>query len=107
MTVELDLSRRVQVHVPEEYDGNEPAALVVFHDGSGFLDPDDDLRAGAVLDDLVAQGDLPVTIGVFVDPGEDRNADYDPCDDRYVTFLADEVLPAVAARWLDHPILVA
>ncbi len=103
-------SRRFWVHVPAPYDPAEPASLVVFQDGGGFLDPDDDLRAGAVLDALVHRGDLPVTIGVFVDPGtavgngradgrRQRNVEYDAFDDRYAAFLAEEILPAVTDRW--------
>lgn len=103
-------SRTVQVHVPAAYDPAQAAAVVVFQDGAGFLDPDDELRCGVVLDNLVHQGHLPVTIGVFVDPGEldggdapgapaQRNVEYDAFDDRYVSFLVDEILPAVSARW--------
>lgn len=35
------------------------------------------------------RGEMPVTIGVFVDPGEpdNRNAEYDAFDDAYATFL--------------------
>ncbi|MEO6512429.1 MAG: alpha/beta hydrolase-fold protein [Nocardioides sp.] len=100
-------SRRYWVYVPAQYDAAEPAALVVFQDGDGFLDPEDDLRAAVVLDNLIHRGDLPVTIGVFVDPGvsegvtdrKARNAEYDPFDDRYATFLLDEILPEVTGRW--------
>jgi len=118
-TVELSLgdsavypgtSRRVWVHVPAGYDAACPAALVVFQDGWWYLDPDGEVRGGIVLDNLVAAGELPVTIGVFVDPGvfagvedpagrKNRNAEYDAFDDSYVTFLLDEVLPLVRRRW--------
>lgn len=97
---ELEVAgRRVVVNVPASYDPDIPAGLVVFQDGAGFLDPGDDLRAGVVLDNLVHGGDIPVTLGVFVEPEPDRNAEYDAPDDRYATFLCDEVLPQVAARW--------
>lgn len=104
-------SRRFHVHVPALHDPTEPASLLVFQDGHDFLDPDDEMRAGVVLDNLVHRGDLPATVAVFVDPGvrtdadqtggrnRQRNAEYDAFDDRYVTFLADEVLPVVARRW--------
>jgi len=103
-------SRRVLVHVPAGHDPAEPAALVVFQDGSRYLDPTGNERGGIVLDNLVQSGDVPPTIGVFVDPGvfegvvdpnerKNRNAEYDAFDDRYVGFLADEVLPLVEQRW--------
>ncbi len=68
-------SRRFWVYVPAQYDAEEPASLMVFQDGEGFLDPTDELRAGVVLDNLIHRGEVPVTIGVFVDPGEQRNAE--------------------------------
>ncbi len=114
-TVELSLSdsavypgtsRRVWVHVPAGYDAACPAAVVVFQDGWWYLDPEGEVRGGIVLDNLVAARHLPMTIGVFVDPGvfegvedpaerKNRNAEYDAFDDRYVTCLLDEVLPQV------------
>jgi enterochelin esterase-like enzyme len=109
-TVYPGTSRRFWVYVPTQYTPTEPASLMVFQDGEGFLDPEDDLRTAVVLDNLIHRGDLPVTIGVFVDPGvfedvEDpdqrkhRNAEYDAFDDRYVSFLLDEILPEVTQRW--------
>jgi enterochelin esterase family protein len=103
-------SRRFWVYVPAQYDAEEPAALMVFLDGQGFLDPEDDVRSAIVLDNLIDRGDIPATIGVFVDPGvfeeiedpkgrKNRNAEYDAFDDRFVTFLLDEVLPQVTTRW--------
>src|SRR6476661_8175143 len=103
-------SRTVWVHVPAAYDPAEAASLMVFNDGWWYLDPEGEVRGGIVLDNLVQTGEIPVTIGVFVDPGvfadrddaderRNRNAEYDAFDDRYVTFLLDEVLPLVTAGW--------
>lgn len=102
-------SRKVWIHVPAQYDTSEPASLVVFQDGAWYLDPDGEVRGAIVLDNLINRGDIPVTIGVFVDPGlfgsdnlgnrKNRNFEYDAFDDRYVTFLLDEIIPKVAARY--------
>lgn len=100
-------SRRVWVHVPAGYDAAEPAGLMVFNDGWWYLDPEGQVRGGIVLDNLVHQGAIPSTIGVFVDPGtvvggeqpKNRNVEYDAFDDRYATFLLDEVIPRVTARY--------
>lgn len=119
-TIELDwndswaypgTSRKFWVHVPAAYDPSEAAALMVFQDGWWYLDPDGEVRGGIVLDNLIHRGDIPVTIGVFVDPGvfedvtdadgrKNRNAEYDAFDDRYVTFLLREILPQVTDRYL-------
>ncbi len=100
-------THRFWVYVPARYDVAVPASLLVLQDGGGFLDPGDDLRTTVVLDNLIHRGDLPTTIAVFVDPGvvegvpdrKARNAEYDPFDDRYATFLLDEILPEVTRRW--------
>ena len=85
--------RDIWVHTPAASDGVLPC--MIFQDGGGFLDPEDDLRAGIVLDNLIAAGDLPPMVGIFVDPVA-RNAEYDAFDNRYADLLADEVLPLVA-----------
>jgi enterochelin esterase-like enzyme len=88
--------RRFWVYVPAQYSASEPASLMVFQDGWLYLDPEDEMRVPIVLDNLIHRGEMPVTIGVFVDPGaETRNAEYDPFNDAYVRFLLTEILPAV------------
>lgn len=62
-------SRTVGVYVPSQYDPTEPASLMVFQDGQFYLDPEGEIRGAIVLDNLIHRGDIPVTIGVFVDPG--------------------------------------
>jgi enterochelin esterase family protein len=67
-----------------------------------------------VLDNLIARGDIPQTLGIFVTPGnisehypdtlgmgnpDHRAAEYDSLSDAYARFLIDELLPEVARRW--------
>ena len=115
-TVEFDWSdsevypgtfRKFWVHVPAQYDPAEPASLMVFQDGWWYLDPAGEVRGAIVLDNLIHRGDIPTTIGVFVDPGvfphaeipKNRNSEYDAFDDQYVTFLLTEIIPQVAERY--------
>ena len=98
-------TRSVWVHVPAGHDSLRPASVMLFNDGWWYLDPEGDVRAGVVLDNLAAQGAIPPTVGVFVDPGirtasedpKNRNIEYDAADGRYAGFLIEEVLPRVAA----------
>jgi enterochelin esterase-like enzyme len=100
-------SRAFWVHVPAQYDPAEPANLLVFQDGAWYLEPgpEGEARGATVLDNLIHLGDIPVTIGLFVDPGvfedesRNRNIEYDAFDDRYVTFLLDEIIPFVTERY--------
>ncbi|HZP29733.1 MAG TPA: alpha/beta hydrolase-fold protein [Acidimicrobiia bacterium] len=88
-------------------------ALMVFNDGGTYVADDGAMRVPAVLDSLVHAGELPPTMAVFVQAGRPEGADggmgdlatfrqrsveYDTCDDRYVTFLATEVLPLAEER---------
>lgn len=94
--------RRWRVYVPAQYAASEPASLMVFQDGRMYLDPGGEIRAGVVFDNLIHRGEMPVTIGVFVDPGEpeNRNVEYDAFGDDYATFLLTEIIPQVRDRYL-------
>ncbi|POH58061.1 alpha/beta hydrolase [Arthrobacter glacialis] len=100
-------SRKFWVHIPEQYRPGQPASLMVFQDGWLYLDPEGEVRGGIVLDNLIHSGDIPVTIGVFVNPGiftdleqpKNRNAEYDAFDDRYVEFLLTEIIPQITGRY--------
>jgi enterochelin esterase family protein len=99
--------RKFWVHVPARYDPNAAANVAVFLDGWWYLDPEAEVRAAIVLDNLVDRLEIPATIGVFVDPGmfsgasepKNRNVEYDVFDDRHATFLLREILPQVSSRW--------
>jgi enterochelin esterase family protein len=100
-------SRRYWVYIPAQYTASEPASLMVFQDGRLYLDPEGEIRAAIVFDNLIHRGEMPVTIGVFVDPGEleNRNVEYDAFSDAYATFLLTEILTNVqdSYRITDDP----
>ncbi len=109
-------TRGVWVHVPAAARPDDELACMVFQDGGGYLDPDDDIRGAIVLDNLVEAGAIPPMVGLFVDPGvfpgvesaqgrKNRNVEYDAFDARYADFLVDEVLPLARehARISDDP----
>jgi gluconolactonase len=94
-------TRHVTVYVPQQYDPSKPACVYVDQDGVQFSAP-------TVLDNLIARGELPVIIGVFVTPGVvqalnpaaelsrfNRSFEYDGLGDAYARLLLDEVLPEV------------
>lgn len=84
------------VYVPAQYNAANPAAVMVFQDGAGARQ-----YAVPVFDNLIAQGDMPVTVGVFIEPGgikaprDNRSFEYDTLSDQYARFLLDEILPEV------------
>lgn len=96
------------VYIPKQYDGSKPASLIVFQDGLRHADRDltGGLRAPTVLDHLIASGEIPVTIGIFINPGRladqsagskprNRSLEYDGLGADYSTFLLEEIIPFV------------
>ena len=84
------------VYVPAQYRAENPAAVMVFQDGAGYRE-----YVPTVFDNLIAQGDMPVTVGVFIQPGlfeggrSNRSFEYDTLSDQYARFLLEEILPEV------------
>jgi enterochelin esterase-like enzyme len=111
-TIFQNTVRQYWVYVPAGYDAAKPAALMVFQDGHAYVKADGDYRVPIVFDNLIAKGEMPPTIGVFVNPGHsgeelpadpwrasNRSFEYDNVSDQYARFLSDELLPEVARTY--------
>jgi enterochelin esterase-like enzyme len=92
-------TREVWVYIPKQYQDTAPACLLVCMDGILY-------DATTIMDNLIATGEMPITIGVFVNPGVvydengevvryNRCKEFDSTDDNFVSFLEQEVLPRV------------
>jgi enterochelin esterase family protein len=109
---------RYWIYVPAQYQAGHRAALMVFQDAIHYVqDPlhdagtrlsDAQFNTATVFDNLIADGSMPVTIGLFVDPGEpasafpyngseypNRSKQYDTPNDQFGKFLTTELIPAV------------
>ncbi len=99
-TIFSNTSRGVWVYIPRQYDGSEPLALMVLHDGRAYIN---DFGLPNVLDNMIAAGELPVMGAVFVDNpdnyGPRRSAEYDCLGDQNLRFMVDEILPEVERRY--------
>lgn len=105
--------RDVTVYIPAQYDGQRPAAVFVCQDGVLY-------RAPTVFDNLIARKEMPVTIGIFIQPGDfplkpgekprkrpdgrpapraNRSKEYDTLSTDYARFLLEEILPEVAKKY--------
>ncbi len=113
-TIYADAARQWWLYVPAQYDPAKPACVMVFQDGgSSTGDPKQagPWNATYVFDNLIAAGQMPVTIGVFISPGElppkepggkpvsNRSVEYDTPDGTYGRFLLEEILPEVAKKY--------
>ena len=87
---------------------------MVFQDGHAYVDPKGQFRATTVMDNLIHRGEMPITIGIFIDPGHkgalpekrgwqptprNRSFEYDMLSDQYARFLLEEMLPEVSKQF--------
>ncbi|HXB44406.1 MAG TPA: SMP-30/gluconolactonase/LRE family protein [Puia sp.] len=89
------------VYVPAQYRPEQLACVYVNQDGIGW-------KAPVVFDNLIYSKEMPITIGVFVSPGQvvaangnpandrfNRSFEYDGLGDNYARFILEELLPDV------------
>lgn len=112
--------REYFVYVPAQYDekGEDAAAVMVFQDGHAYVGEIGQIRATVVFDNLIAAGEMPVTIGIFVNPGwftnllekeegwkapegvgSNRAVEYDTLSGKYAEFLEKEILAEVGKHY--------
>jgi enterochelin esterase-like enzyme len=105
--------RKYWVYVPKQYTAAKPACVFVCQDGLKY-------NATTVFDNLIAKKEMPVTIGIFINPGNkplkpgepprkkadgkpappaNRSVEYDSLGDTYAKFLLEEILPEVAKKY--------
>jgi enterochelin esterase family protein len=109
-------SRNYWVYVPAQYDGTQPACLMIFQDGHAFVNLKGDYRIPYVFDNLIYRREMPVTIGVFINPGHtpqqpeststnwgdsinNRPTEYNELNDRYALLIVNELLPELEKEY--------
>ncbi|MHB9037766.1 MAG: alpha/beta hydrolase [Armatimonadota bacterium] len=114
----LGTVRDYWVYVPAQYNASKPACVMVFQDGWLYANPDGAVRATIVSDNLISKEEMPVTISIFINPGNEtekynsdprdfwgkyhesqRAAEYDVLGDRYARYLLEEILPEVGKKY--------
>ncbi len=94
-------SHAFTITVPEGYSPERPAALYLSLDGELC-------NAPAVIDSLTTAGIMPITIGIYLQPGiitandgtvlrYNRSNEFDNTSDRFARFLDSELLPTIEA----------
>ena len=90
-------TRRIQVYVPKQYVPGEPSPFIIGTDG-----PDHQLFTA--LDNLIAEGEVPVMIAISVGngsgdaQGSERGLEYDAMSGVYAEFIEQEILPLVESK---------
>ena len=100
------------VYIPAQYKPDGSAALMIFQDGHDYVDRKGPWGVPTVLDNLIAAGELPPMVAVFINPGHDpvkerknpwnssnRSLEYDSLGLNYTRFLLEEILPEVEKQW--------
>lgn len=100
------------IYVPAQYRPSVPTSLMIFNDGQAFMNPQGELRAQNVMDNLIYRREIPIMIGVFINPGRrpdqpepslhewgdkttNRPTEYNTLDDLYTRVIIDELMPAL------------
>jgi enterochelin esterase-like enzyme len=100
------------VYEPAQYDPATPTSLMIYQDGQAFMAPEGDMRAQIVMDNLIYRREIPVMIGVFINPGRrpdqpeptpanwgdrdtNRPTEYNTLDDKYARVIVDELMPVL------------
>ena len=94
-------SRNYWIYIPVQYKPDKPACVYINQDGVQW-------KAPTVFDNLIDKKEMPVTIGVFIEPGRvladsgsnainrfNRSFEYDGLGDVYARFILNEILPQV------------
>jgi enterochelin esterase-like enzyme len=105
-------TRHYWIYVPAQYDPKQPADLMIFQDGQAFVGPAGEYRIPCVFDNLIYRREMPVTIGVFINPGHrpdqlessptnwgdsinNRGIEYNELNDHYANLIVNELMPAL------------
>jgi gluconolactonase len=96
--------REYWIYIPAQYRPEKPACVYVNQDGIQW-------NAPTVFDNLIYHHEMPITIGVFVNPGRvlaannqtandrfNRSFEYDGLGDAYARFILEEILPEVEKK---------
>jgi len=95
----LQTERDWWIYVPAQYKPDQPACVMIFQDGEAYIG-----FVPTVVDNLIAAGEMPVTVCIFINPGKllpdgtprgnnQRSYEYDTVSDQYSKFLLEEILP--------------
>ncbi len=87
---------------------------MIFQDGGTYLNGaswTQGISPNIVFDNLIQQGEIPITIGLFVNPGDkgpgnpdwggtdNRSFEYDAVTDQYSRFLLEEIMPEIQRKY--------
>ena len=108
------------VYVPAQYDPSKPTPVMIFNDGQAMMAVPGDVQGQNVLDNLIYRREIPVMLGVFINPGRrpdqpeptpsdwgdrttNRAEEYNPPTDKYARVIVEELMPALKKEYNISP----
>ena len=106
--------RRYWIFVPAQYNPKKPRQRAGVPGRPARHESGRSAARAQVMENLIAKGQMPVTIGIFITPGNlsetyptdlgmknpnHRREEYDAMDDTYARFLIEEMLPEVGKKY--------
>jgi enterochelin esterase-like enzyme len=106
------------VYVPAQYNPAKPTAVMIFNDGQAMMKSPGDVQGQNVLDNLIYRREIPVMLGVFINPGRrpdqpeppepgggwgdrttNRPDEYNTPNDKYARVVVEELMPALQKEY--------
>ena len=108
------------VYVPAQYDPGKPTPIMIFNDGQAMMAEPGSVQGQNVLDNLIYRREIPVMLGVFINPGRrpdqpeptprdwgdrttNRAEEYNPPNDKYGRVIVEELMPALRKEYNISP----
>jgi enterochelin esterase-like enzyme len=110
------------VYVPAQYDPAKPTPVMIFNDGQAMMKAPGDVQGQNVMDNLIYRREIPVMIGVFINPGRrpdqpeppepdggwgdkttNRPDEYNTPNDKYARVIVEELMPALKKEYNISP----
>ena len=105
-------TRKYWIYVPAQSDPAKPACIMIFQDGHAYISAKGEFRIPNVFDNLIYRREMPITIGVFINPGHtptqqessdsnwgdsinNRGQEYNALDDKYSKLICNELMPII------------
>ncbi len=101
-------TRSYWIYLPPNFKPDTEYPFMVFFDGGGEVNPKGGFRVPIVFDNLIAKGEIPAMVGLFINPGQvppiakgtqgrsTRSFEYDTPDEACPRFVIEEMIPLVA-----------
>ena len=102
------VARDYWIYVPATYRSNQTACLIIYLDGYNYIS---NCNAQYVMDNLIYKKEMPVSIALFIGPGDkgpgypiyggedNRSVEYDSIDGTFADFLIQDMIPVLKEKY--------